>query len=270
MSFPTIGLLVLAAVSTVYWLAASWCMAAFRRRRVHRATFAPHVTVLKPVCGAGGHLYESLRSFCAQEYADYQIVVGVRDADDPAVTVVCRLMAEYPQLDLRLVVDQCVSVLRQRRKVPFNEPNDFAVSTPDQLISQFKQITGGITGAMVFIAALSLLIGGVGVMNIMLVSVTERTREIGIRKSLGAFRRDIVGQFLIEAVTLSLVGGVLGIVLGVAGTKLTTLIAGWPTIISGNVIGIAFFFSLAVGLFFGLYPASKASRLNPIEALRYE
>jgi ceramide glucosyltransferase len=105
MSFLTIGLLVLAAVSSVYWLAASWCMVAFRRRRVHRSVFAPHVTVLKPVCGAGGHLYESLRSFCRQEYADYQIAVGVRDADDPAVTVVYRLMAEYPRLDLRLVVN---------------------------------------------------------------------------------------------------------------------------------------------------------------------
>lgn len=104
MSFLTIGLVVLAAVSSAYWLAASWCMVAFRRRPGCRSTFAPHVTVLKPLCGAGGHLYESLQSFCAQEYPDYQVVVGVRDADDPAVKVVYRLMAEYPQLDLRLVV----------------------------------------------------------------------------------------------------------------------------------------------------------------------
>ena len=98
MSFLTIGLLVLAAVSTAYWLVASWCTAGFRRRPPRRgSTFAPHVTVLKPVRGAGGHLYERLRSFCEQDYADYQIVVGVRDADDPAVTVVYRLMAEYPQ-----------------------------------------------------------------------------------------------------------------------------------------------------------------------------
>jgi putative ABC transport system permease protein len=107
-------------------------------------------------------------------------------------------------------------------------------------------------------------------MNILLVSVTERTREIGVRMAVGAKRRHIVMQFLIEAMTLSLVGGLLGIVLGVAGAKLTTLIAGWPTIISGNVILLAFFFSLVVGLFFGLYPANKAARLNPIEALRYE
>jgi ceramide glucosyltransferase len=104
MSFVTIGLLVLAAVSSAYWLVASWCMVAFRRHRACRSTFAPHVTILKPLCGAGGHLYESLRSFCVQEYPDYQVVVGVRDADDPAVKVVYRLMAEYPRLDLRLVV----------------------------------------------------------------------------------------------------------------------------------------------------------------------
>ena len=107
-------------------------------------------------------------------------------------------------------------------------------------------------------------------MNILLVSVTERTREIGVRMAVGAKRRHIVLQFLIEAMTLSLVGGVLGIVMGVTGAKLTTLIAGWPTIISVNVIVVAFFFSLMVGLFFGLYPANKAARLNPIEALRYE
>ena len=105
MSFLTIGLLVLAAVSTVYWLVASWCTAGFRHRPPSRgSTFTPHVTILKPLRGAGGHLYERLRSFCEQDYADYQIVVGVRDADDPAIGVVSRLIADYPHLDLRLVV----------------------------------------------------------------------------------------------------------------------------------------------------------------------
>jgi putative ABC transport system permease protein len=120
------------------------------------------------------------------------------------------------------------------------------------------------------VASVSLLVGGIGIMNILLVSVTERTREIGVRMAVGAKRRHIVMQFLIEAMTLSLLGGAVGIVLGVVGAKLTTVVAGWPTVISTDVILIAFLFSLAVGLFFGLYPANKASRLNPIEALRYE
>ncbi len=173
--------------------------------------------------------------------------------------------------DLRLVVEKCVSVLRQRRRVPFNEPNDFAVSTPDQLISQFKHITGGISGAMVFIAALSLLIGGVGVMNIMLVSVTQRTREIGIRKALGAFRRDIVGQFLIEAVTLSSVGGIIGVAVGIGiAAAVKAMVPSLPTNIPlwSPVLGLAV--SMGVGIFFGAYPALKASRLDPIESLRYE
>jgi putative ABC transport system permease protein len=164
-----------------------------------------------------------------------------------------------------------VSVLRQRRKVPFNKPNDFTVQTPDQLISQFKAITGGITGIMVFIAGLSLLIGGVGVMNIMLVTVTERTREIGVRKALGAFRRDIIGQFLTEAVTLSCVGGILGVAIGIGIAALVkSLVPALPTNIPlwSPIVGLAV--SMGVGIFFGAYPAIKASRLDPIDSLRYE
>ena len=173
--------------------------------------------------------------------------------------------------DLRTVVDKSVAVLRARRKVPFNKPNDFAVSTPDQLIDQFKAITGGITGAMIVIALISLVIGGVGVMNIMLVSVTERTREIGVRKAVGALRRDIIGQFLTEAVTLSSVGGVLGVAIGVGiAAAVKTLVPSLPTSIPlwSPLLGLAV--SMGVGIFFGAYPAVKASQLDPIESLRYE
>jgi putative ABC transport system permease protein len=123
---------------------------------------------------------------------------------------------------------------------------------------------------MFAIASISLLVGGIGIMNILLVSVTERTREIGVRMAVGAKRRHILGQLLIEAMTLSLVGGILGIVVGVVGARVTTAFAGWPTIVTPDSVVVAFFFSLATGLFFGLYPANKAARLNPIEALRYE
>ena len=120
------------------------------------------------------------------------------------------------------------------------------------------------------IASVSLVVGGIGIMNIMLVSVTERTREIGVRLAVGAHGRDILTQFLIEAVTLSSIGGLIGIVLGLATSQLLSAIAHWPTLISLGSIVVAFFFSAAVGIFFGFYPARQAASLDPIEALRYE
>jgi putative ABC transport system permease protein len=172
--------------------------------------------------------------------------------------------------DLPEAVDRIREVLRGRHRLQSQQQDDFTVKTQVD-IGQVQEGTSQTLTMMLFsIASVSLLVGGIGIMNILLVSVTERTREIGVRMAVGAKRVHVLMQFLIEAMTLSLLGGVLGIMFGVIGAKLTTVVAGWPTVISTDVIALAFAFSLAVGLFFGLYPANKASRLNPIEALRYE
>ncbi len=177
----------------------------------------------------------------------------------------------YTPEQVPIILEKGRELLRARRHVPFDKPDDFAIFTPDRMIENFKAITNGVMLAMVFIAGVSLLIGGVGVMNIMLVSVTERTREIGLRKAVGAFRRDIVLQFLTEATTLSLLGGAIGVVLGIAvPAAIKRVFEALPaeTPIWAIVVGLAV--SISVGIFFGLYPAVKASRLDPIEALRYE
>jgi putative ABC transport system permease protein len=173
--------------------------------------------------------------------------------------------------DVDVVIEKATAVLRARRKVPFDKPNDFEITTPDQLIGQFRAITGGVTGAMILIALISLAVGGVGVMNIMLVAVTQRTREIGIRKAVGAFRRDIIRQFLTEAITLTTLGGIAGVAFGVGVSWLVrTVIPALPTDVPLWSILVGLVVSMSVGLFFGMYPAVKASRLDPIEALRYE
>lgn len=172
--------------------------------------------------------------------------------------------------DLPQAVEQIREVLRARHRLQTEQNDDFTIRTQVDIGKVQEGTSETLTMMLFAIASVSLLVGGIGIMNILLVSVTERTREIGVRMAVGAKRHHIMMQFLIEAMTLSLVGGVLGIALGIAGAKLTTVIAGWPTIISADVIVVAFFFSLVVGLFFGLYPANKAARLNPIEALRYE
>jgi putative ABC transport system permease protein len=168
------------------------------------------------------------------------------------------------------IIDEGTSVLRARRKVPFNKPNDFGLLTPDKLIGNFKAVTGGITLAMVIISSIALIVGGVGIMNIMLVSVTERTREIGIRKAIGAVKRDIVVQFLTEAMSLAGMGGVIGISIGVGIAVIVRAVAPLQTATPMWSILLGLLVSLSIGLFFGIYPAWKAAKLDPIEALRYE
>ena len=165
---------------------------------------------------------------------------------------------------------QITELLRQRHRIGSKQDNDFTVRNLTQVMQTAEQSTKVMALLLGAIASVSLLVGGIGIMNIMLVSVTERTREIGIRMAIGAKTWDIRLQFIIEALTLSLIGGVAGIILGISGSELLSILAGWSTIISPLSILLAFGFSGLVGIFFGFYPAYKASLLDPIDALRYE
>ena len=161
-------------------------------------------------------------------------------------------------------------LLRQRHRIQAGRDDDFIIRNQQEITEAQTATTETMTALLAGVAIISLIVGGIGIMNIMLVSVTERTREIGIRMAVGARGHDILLQFLIEAVTLSSTGGVLGIALGLGAAEAITVIKKWPTLVSAESIIIAFVFSAAVGIFFGFYPARKASRLDPIEALRYE
>ena len=168
------------------------------------------------------------------------------------------------------MTDQEVAILRARRGLKANQPNDFAIFTSEGNLKAFQEISSGIAGAMILIAGIALLVGGVGVMNIMLVSVTERTREIGVRKAMGATRRDIASQFLVEAVALTCVGGAVGIAVGLGIAGIVRLIFEFPAAAPVWSIVLGFGVSTAIGLVFGLWPALKAAKQDPIEALRYE
>lgn len=170
----------------------------------------------------------------------------------------------------QLAMDQIESALRRQRGVPYNKPNDFELATQEQLLESFRSVTMGIFFLMIGISGIGLLVGGVGVMNIMLVSVKERTREIGIRKAIGAKRRNILWQFLIEAVTLSCSGGIAGILIGTGIALLIGAATPLPAAVSPLWIFIGFTVSVSVGLVFGIYPAYQAAKLDPIVSLRYE
>ena len=168
------------------------------------------------------------------------------------------------------VQNAITGLLRDRHRIQPGRDDDFLLRNQQEIAEAQTATTEVMTALLAGVATISLLVGGIGIMNIMLVSVTERTREIGIRMAVGARGHDILLQFLIEAVTLSSTGGILGILLGIGGAKLLTIVKHWPTLVSTDSIIIAFVFSAAVGIFFGFYPARKASRLDPIDALRYE
>jgi putative ABC transport system permease protein len=181
------------------------------------------------------------------------------------------LMVMAKEGKLSSAIDELRVVLRQERHVPFNKPDNFFMSTADQLVDQFRSVTSIIALVMVVLSSIGLLVGGIGVMNIMLVSVTERTREIGVRKAIGARRSDIVMQFLSEAVVLTGLGGLIGMLFGWGVSRLVRVaMPSLPTMVPLWAAGLGIAVSVGIGVFFGIWPASKAARLDPVEALRYE
>jgi putative ABC transport system permease protein len=207
-----------------------------------------------------------------------------RDQDDVAFspyTTVQKKILGSPRLQVAYVSaisqdatytaqQQITDLLRQRHKLTANEPNDFTVRNMTDIAEAATETNNTMTILLACIAGVSLLVGGIGIMNIMLVSVTERTREIGIRMAIGARSSAVRSQFLIESIVLSLTGGFFGIVLGIILSLAIPKLLGWPTLISTLAIIGSVIFSVAVGVFFGYYPARKAAALDPIEALRYE
>jgi putative ABC transport system permease protein len=207
-----------------------------------------------------------------------------QDQDDIILapyTTVARRLTWYPflrqilvsatdQANIPTAQNQISELLRMRHKIAPYDQDDFTIRNQADLATAATATTDILTVLLASIASVSLLVGGIGIMNIMLVSVTERTREIGIRMSVGARGKDILTQFLIEALVLSLLGGIVGILLGTIGSSVISGIAKWPTIITAFSIILSFGFSIAIGIFFGFYPARKAALLNPIDALRYE
>jgi putative ABC transport system permease protein len=200
---------------------------------------------------------------------DAALILFGRESGDQ---VQLQIQADAPEA-VEEAKDGIQRVLRQRHHIDRGEQDDFRVVMQDEILSAVNRVLGGVTAVVGGVVSIALLVGGIGIMNIMLVSVTERTREIGVRKAVGARRQDILVQFLIEAVTLSLVGGGLGLAIGYGlGALVSAVIPGDfpPAYVPLWAVGLAFGFSAIVGIFFGIYPAGKASRLDPIDALRYE
>jgi ABC-type antimicrobial peptide transport system permease subunit len=199
----------------------------------------------------------------AAQAANAPRVVRFNHLDDIYVS------AHSPQ-QISTAIDEITDLLRDRHRLRNGQPDNFSVRSPTEFMRTLTATTETITNLLLVVALISLCVGGVGIMNIMLVSVTERTKEIGLRMAVGARARDILTQFLIEALLLCLIGGAAGIVLGHFASWMVTRFLAWPTIVSPSAILAALGVCVAVGLIFGYYPAWKASRLDPIEALRYE
>lgn len=174
------------------------------------------------------------------------------------------------EMSLATVEEEVASLLRQRHRLSKQQEDDFTIQNMTSLMETVEDTTRIMTLLLASVAGVSLLVGGIGIMNIMLVSVTERTKEIGIRMAVGATSGAILSQFLIEALVLSVAGGVIGMVTGVVGSKIVSRVAGWPTVVSPGAIALAIGFSALVGIFFGYWPARKAANADPIEALRFE
>jgi putative ABC transport system permease protein len=245
------------------------------------AALFPNLDPLEHVISVNGRpftvigVFEKKGSFLDGGGADLQMVMPMGMFDriwpdtkkrDGCVIATVPVRPEW----VNVAIDEGTQILRDRRGLRFWQPNNFGLRTPDRAIRTFRQITGGVTAAMLVIAGISLIIGGVGVMNIMLMNVTQRTREIGVRRAIGARQRDIRQQFRTEAITLAAAGGATGVLVGVGIAKLIGAVSPFPTSLSPTAVLAGLIVSCAVGYVFGTYPAYKAARLDPIDALRYE
>ena len=213
----------------------------------------------------GKMLGQSQDNWVAVPLATYQQIYGYNDSID----IYARASANNAE-SMERAKDEVRALMRARRHNAVGQPDDFEIETNDTFLDLWKQFSSIFFDVVIGIASISLVVGGIVIMNIMLVSVTERTREIGVRKALGARQRDVLLQFLIESATMALVGGVIGVLCGVIVAKLITLVIGFPTSVQLWSVILGLFMATATGIFFGVYPASKAAKLDPVVALRAE